>query len=146
MQGGQFFRFPVFQFPGPEILPRPDAPDAPDADVITAPTPKTHPGGRASSPTRAPQCHALGRFGVSPARTPSDPPRSTRGDSGVTSVKVRPHKRHNSLCTIIFSTIKGPFSALKARKGSVVGRFRPLRNGADKITLKILQLSRHKTK
>ena len=50
MQGGQFFRFPVFQFPGVvrrgENLPRPDAPDEPDADVITAATPGTHPEGR----------------------------------------------------------------------------------------------------
>jgi hypothetical protein len=146
MQGGQFFRFPVFQFPGPEILPRPDAPDAPDADVITAPTPKTHPGGRASSPTRAPQCHALGRFGVSPARTPGDPPRSAHGDSGGTSVKVRPHKRHNSLSTIIFSYINAQFTDRYARKGSVPGRFRTSRKGTDKITLKILQLSGHKSK
>jgi hypothetical protein len=33
-----------------------------------------------------------------------------------------------------------------ARKGSVPGRFRTPRKGADKITLKILQHSRHKTK
>ena len=52
MQGGQLFRFPGFQFPGPgrhpEILPRPDAPDA---DVITAPKAGTHPGpGRGRPP------------------------------------------------------------------------------------------------
>ena len=103
-------------------------------------------GARSRSPTRAPQCHALGRSALTPARTPGDPPRSARRDSGAASVKVRPHKRDNSLSTFIFSTIKGPFHATDARKGSVVGRFRQSGNGADKITLKILQLSRHKSK
>ena len=97
-------------------------------------------GARARLSTRGQECHALGRFGVSPARTPSDPPPSARRDSGVASVKVRLHKRHNTLSTIKISTINAQFNDHYARKGSVPGRYRPPRKGADKITLKILQV------
>ena len=141
---GENVRFPVFQvfsFPPPfgavKICRRPDAPDA---AVIAAPLPGTHPEGRARLSTRGQECHALGRFGVSPARTPSDPPPSARRDSGVASVKVRLHKRHNTLSTIKISTINAQFNDHYARKGSVPGRYRPPRKGADKITLKILQV------
>ena len=77
---------------------------------------------------------------------PGRPPRSAHGDSGVTSVKVRPHKKHNSLSTFIFSYINAQFAHHYARKGSVVGRSGPSRNGADKKEVRILQLSRHKSK
>jgi len=139
MQGGQFFRFPVSR---PRSPPRNPAPTRrtrrrrhhrSDAGNSS--------GARPRSTTRGPQCHALGRFGVSPARTPGGPPRSARGDCVGTSVKVRPHKRVNSLSTFIFSYINAQFAHHYARKGSVPGRFRPPRKGADRKALRNLQLS-----